>query len=164
MARIYYWPRWLAALIAQSSLWAACHRLPQSLSLHRGALLLLICLSLSLAVDGCAVRSSFLASVKFGLMGRPPQGVPLGATLFRHRANTLRIRLSVRPSIDRAVFSNGQSGVNYPTEKAPADAIAWEIKALTSQSVSQSARRSAQTAGVRLFGYCPEEPRLRTPI
>ena len=133
-------------------------------------------ISLSLAVDGCAVRSSVPRVCQVRPDDRrltcrsPPQGKREGraatwATLLKRRENTLLVRVhpSVRPSAARAVFSNGQSGVNYPTEKAPADAIGWEIKALTSQSVSRSLGRSD---GVRLLGYCPDspEPRLRTPI
>ena len=58
------------------------------------------------------------------------------ATSLKYRGNTLRIHPPFHHSIGSsgAVFSNGQSGVNYPTEKTPADAIGWGIKALTSHS------------------------------
>lgn len=72
------------------------------------------------------------------------------ATSLKYRGNTLRIHPPFHHSIGSsgAVFSNGQSGVNYPTEKAPADAIGWGIKALTSQSVTP---RSDWSQVVRLL-------------
>ena len=51
---------------------------------------------------------------------------PTTATQPHQSPNTALQQASLLPGpadTDHAVFPNGQSGVNYPTEKAPADAI-----------------------------------------